>query len=97
MSIQLKRILQKNLKNIFSGCEWSLSISYQIFAASQLSSFYQAFKCKKVPAELKLKFPTGLKVELKSNFLAELKLKVPAELKLKVPAELKVELKMSRV
>ena len=89
MSIQPKRILQKNLKNIFSGCEWPLSISYQLFAASQLSCFYQAFKCKKVPAELKLKFPAELKVELKSKFTAQLKLKVPAELK--------EELKMSRV
>ena len=43
-----------------------------------------AFKCKKVPVELKLKVPV------------ELKLKVLAELKLKVPVELKAELKKSR-
>ena len=43
-----------------------------------------AFKCKKVPSELKLKVP------------AEIKFKVPAELKFKVPVELKAELKMSR-
>ena len=42
------------------------------------------FKCKKVPAELKLKVPM------------KIKLKGPVGLKLKVPAELKVELKMSR-
>ena len=47
------------------------------------------FKCKKVPAELKLLGPA----ELKLKVTAELKIMVPVELKLKVTAELK----MSRV
>ena len=44
------------------------------------------FKCKKVPAELKLM----VTVELKLKVPAELKLMVTAELKLKVPVELKL-------
>ena len=51
------------------------------------------FKCKKVPAEVKLLGP----MELKLKVTVELKLLGPAELKLKVTAELKAELKMSRV